>query len=118
MKKLKHQVVNINIPEGERFDTQSVKLESGKIERMVLHVLSDPDINVDVKIEDNNSNDLHPYVTYKEYMPTNGNHISSRKEIQFDGNRTVNVLAKSNNDLTKPFKAQIIFYINQDPENY
>ena len=110
---LKHKVVNLTIPSGEDYKDAPIFLEEGNIVACALHTDNTPSSNVNVKIEDNKSDELHPYVTYKEYQPTNGNHFESRKPIHFSGGREIKVFAKSSTALTEDFNFQLIFYIDQ-----
>lgn len=111
--KLKHKVVNLTIPAGDDYKDVALFLDEGKVIACALHTDNSPSSNVNVKLEDSNSNELHPFVSHKEYQPTNGNHFESRKSIHFSGGREVKVFAKSSNALTEEFNFQLIFYIDQ-----
>ncbi|WP_272152120.1 hypothetical protein [Tenacibaculum aiptasiae] len=110
MKQLKAKVVNIRIPAGDNNDTQPLHIELGKVVKCALFKEEAPDQPVNVKIEDIQGHELHPSVTYKEYEPTNGNHYDSRKDIHFDGNREIRVIAQAKSALRKDFVFQMMFY--------
>ncbi|AUC13682.1 hypothetical protein BTO06_04030 [Tenacibaculum sp. SZ-18] len=113
MIKLKHTVVNLTIPSGDSVDDATLKLEEGNVVACALFKNNDPSSNVNVKIEASNSDELHPFVSYQEYQPTNGNHFDSRKRLYFSGGREIRIFAKSNTPLTDEFTFQMIFYIDQ-----
>lgn len=111
--KLKHKVVNLTIPSGDTTTDAPLNLEEGNVVACALFKNIDPSSNVNVKIETSNSDELHPFVSYQEYQPTNGNHFDSRKRLNFSGGRDIRVFAKSNTPLTDDFTFQMIFYIDQ-----
>ena len=115
MAKLKTKVVNITIKERGNYDASELKIERGKVVKCALFTETSPGEIVNVKIEDaNNNEELHPFVTYKEFQPTNGNHFDSRKDLHFDGNRTIKVIAQAKNDLAKDFTFQLVVYLDQE----
>ncbi|MCF2875424.1 MULTISPECIES: TRAM domain-containing protein [unclassified Tenacibaculum] len=117
MAKLKTKVINITIKERGDFDSKELKIDSGKVVKCALFTDAAPGEIVNIKIEDaNNNEELHPFVTHKEYQPTNGNHFDSRKDIHFDGNRRINVVAKAIKPLAKEFTCQMMFYIDQEQQ--
>ncbi|WP_407268775.1 hypothetical protein [Tenacibaculum maritimum] len=110
---LKYKVINFSIPVGSTPVTKSIRIEKGQVEKCSLFTDDTPNTGVNIKIEENGGDDIHPYVTYKEFQPTNGNHLDSRKDLVFDGNRDINVIAMPMGDLEAPFNFQMIFYIEQ-----
>ncbi|WP_299124208.1 hypothetical protein [uncultured Tenacibaculum sp.] len=117
MAKLKIKVINITIKERGDFDSKELKIDSGKVEKCALFTENSPSEIVNIKIEDANTNEeLHPFVTHKEFQPTNGNHFDSRKDIHFDGNRRIKIVAQAIKPLAKEFTGQMVFYINQEQQ--
>ncbi|WP_272149130.1 hypothetical protein [Tenacibaculum aiptasiae] len=111
---LKTKVINVTLDGSSGYGEAILKIDSGIVEKCALFALNTPEGIVNVKIEDaNNNEELHPFVTYKEFQPTNGNHYDSRKDIHFDGNRTVKVVAQSAKPLREDFVFQMMFYLNQ-----
>lgn len=117
MAKLKTKVIVLSINERGDFDSKELKIDSGKVVKCALFTENSPSEIVNIKIEDaNNKEELHPFVTHKEYQPTNGNHFESRKDIHFDGNRRINVVAQAIKPLAKAFTCQMMFYIDQEQQ--
>lgn len=111
--KLKSKVVTITIPSGENNDSQPLHIEMGKVVKCALFKQNEPSTNVNVKIEKIDGDTLHPFITYKEYEPTNGNHFDSRKDIHFDGSIDIKVIAQATKDLAEDFSFQMVFYFEQ-----
>ena len=114
--KIKSKVANINVISGSNSDSKTIYIEKGSVLKCALFLNSTlPSEIVNVKIEDANTGDeLHPFTTYHEYQPTNGNHFDSRKDIHFDGNRDVKITAQAKEDLAADFNFQMVFYYDQE----
>lgn len=110
---MKHKVINLTIPSGSDYISGKLNLEEGRVVACALLTDSTPNIPVNIKLEDSGNDILHPYVSYKEFQPTNGNHFDSRKKLDFDGNQDVLVFAKSNTALDTDFTFQLLFYIEK-----
>ncbi len=114
--KFKSKVANIKVLGGSNNDSTTVHIEKGRVLKCALFINSDvPSEIVNVKIEDANTGDeLHPFITYHEYQPTNGNHLDSRKDLHFDGNREIKITAQAKDDLKADFIFQMVFYYDQE----
>lgn len=113
--KIKSKVANIKIVSGTNKDSKIIHIEKGTVLKCALFVNGSlPSEIVNVKIEDASTGDeLHPFITYHEYQPTNGNHFDSRKDMHFDGNRDVKITTQAMGDLAADFNFQMIFYYNK-----
>ena len=111
---MKIKALNIKIPTGSDYSDAEINIPEGVIARCSIFTDDKPSYPVDVRLEDVNSEELHPFVSYKEYQPTNGNHYESRKSLNVLGNRTIRVIAKSRQNVTEDFDFQMIFYVEKD----
>ncbi len=110
---MNYKVVTVTIPKGREQERQEVKVEDGTIIACALHTDHVPSSMVKIKLEDTNLNEIHPFVSYKEFQPTNGNHFESRKHLNVDGNRDVVVFAKTSKPLQKAFSFDLLFYVEK-----
>jgi hypothetical protein len=111
---LKPKVINITVPVGSTPITKSIHIEAGQVVKCALFTDGVPESQVNVKIESDGGDELHPFVTYKEYEPTNGNHFESRKDLNFQGNTDIKVTAQPLGGLGRPFSFQMIFYVKDN----
>lgn len=113
---LKTKVANIKILSGSNYGSKTIHIEKGRVLKCALFLIGEaPSSVVNIKIEDAASGDeLHPFITHHEYMPTNGNHFDSRKDLNIEGNRDIKITAQSLADLREEFNCQMVIYYDQN----
>ena len=116
MQKLVQTVVDVEILSGERKNDQTTpRLKSGTVVSIAFYPFSTPTSNVNVKLESNKGEELHPAVTYKNFVPnTGGSYNDAFKPILFPAGDNIEIYLTSKIDLTADFKGQFIFNILQD----
>lgn len=114
MKKLQKSVVDVTVLSGASTGQNSVNLKSGKVVSMALYTNGEPSKPTNIKIEDAYGEELHPFVSYKNYAQTNGDYEASFKPIEIPGNQEIVIKANSKENQTADFNFQIVF--NQELE--
>ena len=113
--KTKYSYKNITIPIGSNRVTETITIKRGQVVACALLTSLTPSSPVDVQIQDDAGNDIHPMVSHLEYKPTNGGHKESRKELFFEGNQDIKITAKSvSNIANADFTFQMLFYIEDE----
>lgn len=114
MFKEQKSTVDVTVVSTSKTGENSVRLKSGKVVSIALYVDAAPSKPVNVKIEDENGEELHPAVSYKNYEQTGGAYLESFKPFQIDGNQEIFVKAYSKEAQTSDFSFQMIFNQEQD----
>lgn len=112
--KKRFKAVNINVPSGQSSGLFTIDLEKGINKKIALLTNSNSNQNINISIKDDFGNDIHPFVNYKEFLPTNGGHEESRKELIFTAGNRVNIEVSCDENLTDDFKGQFLFYLDSD----
>jgi hypothetical protein len=106
---------NITLPVGSDRVTEKISIKRGQVVACALLTSLTPSSPVDLQIQDDAGNDIHPMVSHLEYKPTNGAHKESRKEIFFEGNQDIVITAQSaSNIVGSDFAFQMLFYVEND----
>ena len=115
MGKIVQTVVDVAIIKGEKQNESTrIRLKNGNVVSVGFYPLSTPTENVNIKLETEKGEELHPAVTYKNFETTNGGSYSERfKPIGFKGGEPIEVILTSKVALTEDFKGQLVFNIEQ-----
>lgn len=108
---MKHSVRNLVIANGASTGSVSVDLKQGNVVACAIYPSATPSSPVDIKIEDTQGDEIHPFITYKDFAPGNGNYLESRKPLSVGKHKTVEVIAKASGNLTSEVVFQVVFYI-------
>lgn len=117
MKKLQKSVVDITIANTENSGEARLKLKSGQVVSCAAYASGNPSKPVNVKIEDNFGEELHPFVSIDNYKQTGGGYDESFKPIDIVGNQEIVVKARSTEAQTSAFTFQMIFNQEEEIEN-
>lgn len=104
-------VIDVLIPSGQKSFTTTELPEDGKVFKVAFYTDDTPSQTVSIGIYDNGNKAIHPPVHYKEFVPTNGNHLDSKKDLVFTGGRKIKVTANADDNLSADFKGQLLFLI-------
>lgn len=113
---MQYTVIDLLIPANQATATISENIEDGKVVAVALFTDSTPSETVSLGIYDSSNKAIHPPVHIKEFVPTNGNHAESRKELVFTGGRKIKVTLNADDNLQTEFKGQLLFYIEEETQ--
>lgn len=107
---MKYSVVDIDFSIGDENIVENIELEEGVVRRVALFINDKPSSDVKIQLK-GTEGEIHPFISYQEFLPANGGHLASRKELTITGGRKIKVTATADFPLTGVFKAQLLFYI-------
>jgi hypothetical protein len=109
---MKYTVIDLFIANGDSTSVESQELEEGKVIKVALFSETTPSEPIDIQIK-GSEGEIHPFVSHREFMPTNGNHLESRKDLEITGGRKITITARASGNLAADFKGQLLFYIEE-----
>ncbi len=109
---MKYSVIGLTIAAGASVDVQAEELEEGNVVKVALFTDDVPSDSVNIQIK-GSEGEVHPFVNYKEFTPTNGDHFESRKDFNIEAGRKITVTANADDALVAEFKCQVLFYIQE-----